>query len=107
MWGIAHRGASAEAPENTLAAFRRAAEMGTGFVEMDLQLTRDSRLVVLHDAVLDRTTNGSGLAMAMTLAELRQLDAGSWFDGRAGGTGGTFAGEHIPVLEEVFAFARE
>jgi glycerophosphoryl diester phosphodiesterase len=108
VWVIAHRGASAEAPENTLAAFRRAAEMGAGFVELDLQLTRDSRLVVLHDAVLDHTTNGSGLAMAKTLAEVRQLDAGSWFDGRAGaGTGGTFAGERIPVLEEVFAFARE
>jgi glycerophosphoryl diester phosphodiesterase len=108
MWVIAHRGASAEAPENTLAAFRRAAEMGAGFVELDLQLTRDSRLVVLHDAVLDRTTNGSGLAAAKTLAELRQLDAGSWFDGRgSAGTEGKFAGERIPVLEEVFAFARD
>ena len=76
---IAHRGASGCAPENTLAAFRRAAEMGAGFIETDLQLTRDGRLVAIHDETLDRTTNGTGPVSAATFEELRKLDAGAWF----------------------------
>jgi glycerophosphoryl diester phosphodiesterase len=113
MWVIAHRGASASAPENTLAAFRRAVEMGAGFIETDLQITRDARLVALHDETLDRTTNGSGPVSAKTLEEVRKLDAGAWFDGgwlrgkrrKAGKE--NFAGEHIPSVEEVLAFGRE
>lgn len=99
-WVIAHRGASAYAPENTMAAFRLAAEMGVNFIETDLQLTRDSKLVAFHDAQLGRTTKGQGLIREHTLAELRELDAGSWFDPK-------FAGEKIPTLEEIIAFARE
>lgn len=100
VWIIGHRGASGHAPENTLAAFRRAVELGATFIETDLQLSRDTRLVALHDDTLDRTTNGRGPAHARTLAELRELDAGSWFD--AG-----FAGEHIPTVDEILSFARE
>jgi len=100
VWVVAHRGASGHAPENTLAAFRRAVELGAKFIETDLQLSRDSRFVAIHDDTLDRTTNGRGPVHALTLAELRELDAGSWFDPR-------FAGERIPTLEEILRFARE
>ncbi len=100
MWIIGHRGASGHAPENTLAAFRRAVELGARFIETDLQLSRDSRLVAIHDDTLDRTTNGRGPVHRLTLAELRELDAGSWFGPR-------FAGERIPTLEEILQFARK
>lgn len=99
-WVIAHRGASGYAPENTMAAFRRAAEMGASFIETDLQLTRDARLVAMHDSLLDRTTNMRGFVRDYSLAELREADAGSWFDAR-------YARERIPTLEEIVAFARE
>ena len=100
MWVVAHRGASGHAPENTLAAFRRAVELGARFIETDLQLSRDSHFVAIHDETLDRTTSGHGPVHALKLAELRKLDAGSWFDPR-------FAGERIPTLEEILGFARE
>lgn len=93
---IAHRGASGSAPENTLAAFRRAAELGADMIELDVQLTRDGEVVVIHDATLERTTNGSGPVRERTLAELRRLDAGGWF-----ATG--FRGERVPTLREVLA----
>jgi len=99
-WMIAHRGASAHAPENTMAAFRRAVEMGVSFIETDLQLSRDARLVAIHDPSVERTTNAQGLVKEYTLRELRELDAGSWFDPK-------FAGEKIPTLEEIIHFARE
>src|SRR5713226_4053262 len=76
---IAHRGASGNAPENTLAAFRKAVALGATFSETDLQLSRDARFVAIHDATVNRTTNGQGAVHDMTLAELRKLDAGSWF----------------------------
>jgi glycerophosphoryl diester phosphodiesterase len=97
---IAHRGASGHAPENTLAAFRKAVALGASFIETDLQLTRDSRLVAMHDATVNRTTNGQGAVHDLTLADLRKLDAGSWF-------GSEFAGERIPVLEEILEFAKK
>ena len=100
MLTIAHRGASGYAPENTFAAFRRAVAMGAGFIETDLQLSRDARLVAIHDATVNRTTNGQGAVHDMTLAELRRLDAGSWF-------GSEFAGERIPTIEEVLEFAKK
>ncbi len=100
VWVVAHRGASGHAPENTLAAFRRGVELGARFMETDLHLSRDSRLVAIHDETLDRTTNGQGPVHALKLAELRELDAGSWYDPR-------FAGERIPTLEEILSFARE
>ena len=93
---IAHRGASGTAPENTLAAFRRAAAVGAAMIELDVQLTRDGHLVVLHDDTLDRTTDGSGLLADHTLAEVERLDAGRWF-------GAAFAGERVPTLRAVLA----
>ncbi len=96
---IGHRGASALAPENTLAAFRVAAEVGADGVEFDVQRTRDGQLVVIHDDEVDRTTNGTGLVREMTLDELRALDAGAWF-------GAAFQGERVPTLREVFDWAR-
>ena len=109
MWVIAHRGASAFAPENTLAAFRRAVEMRAEFIETDLQLSRDGNLVAIHDETLDRTTNGSGPVSAMPLTKLRQLDAGGWFNQKHAGTAASsnFAGERIPTIDEVLAFGRE
>ena len=100
MLAIAHRGASGYAPENTFAAFRKATAMGAGFIETDLQLSRDARLVAIHDATVNRTTNGQGAVHDLTLAELRRLDAGSWF-------GSEFAGERIPTIEEILEFAKK
>ncbi len=91
---IAHRGASGTRPENTLAAFARAMELGAPMVELDVQLTGDGEVVVLHDWTLDRTTDGTGPVGGWSLADLRRLDAGRWFD--AG-----FAGERVPTLAEV------
>jgi glycerophosphoryl diester phosphodiesterase len=93
---IAHRGASGHAPEHTFAAYDRALEMGAHFIEQDLQQTADGELVVIHDDTLDRTTDGSGPVSALTLQQLRELDAGSWFHP-------SFAGERVPALDEVFA----
>jgi len=107
VWVIAHRGASAVAPENTLAAFRKALELGAGFIETDLQLSRDARLVGLHDETLDRTTDGRGPVSAKTLEQLRRLDAGSWFRMSSHHAGAGFAGERIPTIEEILAFGRE
>jgi glycerophosphoryl diester phosphodiesterase len=99
-WIIAHRGASAYAPENTLAAYQRAVELGAPFIETDLHLTRDARFVAIHDSMLQRTTDGRGAVRDYTLAELRQLDAGMWFDRQ-------FMGVQIPTLEEVLGFAAQ
>lgn len=83
-----------------MAAFRRAVELGAGFIETDLHLTRDAHLVCVHDATLERTTNASAAVKDLTLAQLHELDAGSWY-------GAEFAGERIPTLEEILVFARE
>lgn len=99
-WVVAHRGASGSAPENTLAAFRRAIHLGARFIETDLRLTRDGRLVAIHDELLDRTTTGRGPVGACTLEEIRSLDAGSWF-------GPEFAGERVPTIEEILQLARD
>jgi len=109
MWVIAHRGASGSAPENTLAAFRRAADIGARFIETDLQLSRDAHLIALHDDTLDRTTNGRGPASAYTFDQLREFDAGSWFHkGKAvRDKGDGFAAERIPGIQDVLAFGRE
>ena len=76
---IAHRGDSANAPENTLAAFRLAYENGADGIELDTMLSADQRLVVIHDDTLDRTSNGHGKVGEMPLTALRELDAGAWF----------------------------
>jgi len=119
---IAHRGASAYAPEHTLAAYRLAVEQGADFVEQDLQMTKDGALICLHDPEMSRTTNAAELfpdratmrdpegkgkpargwyALDFTLAEIKQLDAGSWFN-RANplAANPSYAGERVPTMEE-------
>lgn len=91
--GIAHRGASAVAPANTLSAFEKAVELGADGIELDVHLSADGVPVVIHDFTVDATTDGHGRVADMTLAQLKRLDAGSYFDP-------TFAGERIPTLEE-------
>jgi glycerophosphoryl diester phosphodiesterase len=90
-----HRGASAHAPENTLAAFELAIQQGADAIELDAKFTADGQVVVIHDQTVDRTTNGHGLVRNLSLAQLLKLDAGSHFDI-------AFSGEPIPTLDEVF-----
>jgi len=85
---IAHRGASAHAPENTMTAFQLALDLGIDGVELDVMLSRDGQVVVIHDDTVDRTTDGTGNVRDLTLAELKKLDAGE--------------GEQVPTLVEVF-----
>jgi glycerophosphoryl diester phosphodiesterase len=94
-----HRGNAAECPENTLASFASALDLGVDVIECDVHLSEDGALAVIHDHLLDRTTDGSGLVRDLTMAELKRLDAGSW-------KGAAFAGERIPELQEVLALAR-
>lgn len=91
---IAHRGASAYAPENTIASFKKAIEMGLKAVEFDVQISKDLELIVIHDYTLERTTSGKGKVRDYTLKELQGLDAGSWFSKE-------FQGEKIPSLRKV------
>src|SRR5438067_170423 len=91
---IAHRGGALEVPENTLAAFRYAISIGMSWVELDVQMSSDGALVVIHDETVDRTTDGTGAVGSLTFEELRRLDAGSWF-------GQQYEGEVIPMLREV------
>ena len=92
---FAHRGASAHAPENTLAAFELALEQGAHGIELDVKLSADGEAVVIHDPTVERTTNGKGKVSELDLASLRKLDAGSLFSEK-------FKGEKIPTLIEVF-----
>lgn len=96
---IAHRGASAYYPENTMSSFRAAVEMDADMIELDVQLSKDKQIVVFHDAVLQRKTNGKGLLIEKTYSELNKLDAGSWFRKE-------FKDERIPLLSEVLMFTR-
>jgi glycerophosphoryl diester phosphodiesterase len=91
---IAHRGYRAKYPENTLIAFEAAIDAGADMIELDVLLTKDRKVVVIHDESLDRTTNGQGMVSDHTLLEIKALDAGTWFDAR-------FMGERLPTLEEV------
>ena len=99
---LAHRGASALAPENTIEAFRLAVEAGAGGLELDVHMTRDGHIVVIHDATVDRTTNGTGAVSEMTLDELRRLDAGHNFSPDGGPTHPYRGrGVRVPTLVEV------
>lgn len=117
---IAHRGASGLAPENTLAAFRLAVALGADGVEMDVQMSADKRAVVIHDLLVNRTTNGRGAVCNLTSQELDRLDAGGWFDRRlalrprlrarleraakiAVNGAPVYAGEPVPTLETALA----
>ena len=92
---FAHRGASAYAPENTLASFELAIHQEADAIELDAKLTADGQVVVIHDQTVNRTTDGNGRVGKMTLTQIRQLDAGSYF-------AAAFYDERIPTLEEVF-----
>ncbi len=92
---IAHRGSSVYAPENTLAAFTLAAEQEADAIELDVDLTRDGHVIVMHDATIDRTTDGHGRVTDLTLDEIRRVDAGAW-------KSALFHGERVPLLKEVF-----
>jgi glycerophosphoryl diester phosphodiesterase len=93
---IAHRGYSAVTPENTLAAVAAGIHAGAAWIEVDVRTTADGVPVVVHDRTVDRTTDGTGAVAALTAAEVRRLDAGSWFSP-------AFAGQRIPTLDEVLA----
>ncbi|WP_342527953.1 glycerophosphodiester phosphodiesterase [Chryseomicrobium sp. FSL W7-1435] len=97
---FAHRGCSGAYPENTLAAFRAASELPIEGIELDVHLTKDGELVVIHDELVDRTTDGTGFVKDMTIDQLRLLDAGSW-------KGSRFEGERIPFLSEVLELFTE
>jgi glycerophosphoryl diester phosphodiesterase len=96
----AHRGASESHPENTRAALREAVRLGAQMIEFDVALTKDGQLVLMHDHTIDRTTNGKGPVSDRTLAELKQLDAGSWKNAE-------FKDERIPTLDEALAIMPE
>jgi glycerophosphoryl diester phosphodiesterase len=100
VWVVGHRGAMGHCPENTLASFERGLQLGADWIELDVHLSRDNALIVIHDETLDRTTNGHGAVRGHTLAELKALDAGSWFSPE-------YTGERIPTLEEVLDWARQ
>lgn len=93
-WIIAHRGYRQKYPENTLAAFQAAMKTGVPMIELDVNFSRDRKVVVIHDPTIERTTNGRGAVSDYTMEELKQLDAGSWFDAK-------FADQHLPELSEV------
>jgi glycerophosphoryl diester phosphodiesterase len=96
---IAHRGGSSMAPENTLAAFGKAIQIKADYFELDIQVTSDDSLVIMHDETVNRTTSGSGAVSSMTYAQIRALDAGAWF-------GASFAGEKVPSFSEALQLAK-
>lgn len=99
---IAHRGASGHAPEHTMSAYQLGKEMHGDYIEIDLQMTKDGILIAMHDEKVDRTTNGSGKVKDMTLADIKKLDAGSWFNAAYPEKAQSqFEGLQVPTLEEV------
>ena len=96
---VAHRGVVLEAPENTVPGIERAVALNAAIVEVDLRYTKDGEVVLLHDETLERTSNGHGKVSETSLAELKALDAGSWFDAR-------YAGTRIPTLRQAIESAR-
>ncbi|GIN56248.1 glycerophosphodiester phosphodiesterase [Lederbergia ruris] len=97
---FAHRGSSGTHPENTITAFKEAVRLGVDGIELDIQLTKDGELVVIHDYTLDRTTDGTGKILDYTVEELKAFDAGSKFSPE-------FAGETIPTFREVLALLQD
>lgn len=97
---FAHRGASGQFPENTMLAFEEALRSGVDGIELDVQLTKDGEVVIIHDEKVDRTTNGQGFVKDFTLAELEELDAGSWFSSK-------FAEQRLMTLDTVLAWMQE
>ncbi|MGX7197061.1 glycerophosphodiester phosphodiesterase [Enterococcus olivae] len=91
---FAHRGSSGTRPENTLPAFAEAVRLGADGIELDVQLTKDGELIVMHDEEVNRTTDGRGAILSKTLSEIKELNAGSWFDEK-------YASTKVPTLKEV------
>jgi len=98
IW-VVHAGGDLDGPENTLAALKKSVELGAKYAEIDLRVTKDGQIVVVHDETLDRTTNGKGRVNELTFAEIKQYDAGSWFRPE-------FEGERVPSLSEILEFSR-
>ena len=96
----AHRGYRSEYPENTMLAFKKAVELGVDQIETDVRLTKDKKLILIHDDLVDRTTNGTGKVCDFTFDEIEQLDAGAWKDDK-------FKGEKIPTLKEFLDFVKD
>ncbi|HEX2194088.1 MAG TPA: glycerophosphodiester phosphodiesterase family protein [Candidatus Limnocylindria bacterium] len=101
---VAHRGASGQAPENTMAAFERAVEVGADAIELDVHLSADGQLAVIHDETVERTTDGTGSVASMTMDELRRLDAGYRWTDASGSTPHRGRGLRIPTLDEVLTW---
>ncbi|RFU66023.1 glycerophosphodiester phosphodiesterase [Peribacillus glennii] len=100
---VSHRGASGYAPEHTIISYNMGEKMHGDYIEVDLQMTKDGKLIAMHDEKLDRTTNGTGLVKDYTLEEVKKLDAGSWFNEKYPQYANTeYAGIQVPTLEEVF-----
>ncbi|MFD6207343.1 glycerophosphodiester phosphodiesterase [Peribacillus sp. NPDC060253] len=100
---IAHRGASGYAPEHTIPSYQLGEQMKGDYIEIDLQMTKDGRLIAMHDEKVDRTTNGTGLVKDLTLAEIKKLDAGTWFNEKYPQMAKkSYEGLVVPTLEEVF-----
>lgn len=97
---FAHRGSAGTHPENTMAAFKEALKVGADGIELDVQLTKDNRLVVIHDGSVDRTTNGKGNVRDFTLKEIQKLSAGSWFSSK-------YKKEKIPLLTDVLVWIKD
>ena len=104
---VAHRGASAHAPENTMEAFRLAVEMGADAIELDVHRSRDGKLVVIHDDTLDRTTDGTGSVSELALKEIQQADAGARFVGPDGSFPFAGRGLRVPTMQEVVEWLPE
>ncbi|WP_435786228.1 glycerophosphodiester phosphodiesterase [Cytobacillus oceanisediminis] len=100
---VSHRGASAYAPEHTIASYDMGEKLHGDYIEIDLQMTKDGHLIAMHDVTLDRTTNGTGSVKDYTLNEIKQLDAGSWFNEKYPyASKAEYEGLKVPTLEEVF-----
>ncbi|MCK2005468.1 glycerophosphodiester phosphodiesterase [[Brevibacterium] frigoritolerans] len=100
---VAHRGASGYAPEHTIPAYQMGEQMKGDYIEIDLQMTKDGRLIAMHDEKVDRTTNGTGLVKDLTLTEIKKLDAGTWFNEKYPQLAKEgYEGLKVPTLEEVF-----
>lgn len=103
LLNVAHRGASGHAPEHTIAAYELGEQMKGDYIEIDLQMTKDGHLIAMHDETVNRTTNGTGLVKEKTLEEIKELDAGSWFNEKYPEYAKEeYEGLQVPTLEEVF-----
>ena len=100
---VSHRGASGYAPEHTITSYQMGEKMHGDYIEIDLQMTKDGQLIAMHDEKVDRTTDGTGSVKEYTLNEIKELDAGSWFNEKYPESAkGEYVGLQVPTLEEIF-----